>query len=171
MIIPVTTRELLHQVRQLAQRTRAELVQAHLLPEDLRGIARHYGLTLGWGDLPPTQLGCYLAAEQRILLNPRGQGRVRRHFTFYHELLHHRIEHDDEILSLFADATPPADEALMERLCNVGAAEMLLPGEEVQRTVQQHGLSPSTIPVLCDRYQASSIAVALQMVHTATHPV
>ena len=169
MIIPVTTRELLRQVRQLAQRTRAELVQAHLLPEDLWGIARHYGLTLGWGDLPATQLGCYLAAEQRILLNPRGQGRVRRNFTFYHELLHHRIEHDDEILSLFADATPTADEALMERLCDVGAAEMLMPGEEVQRTVQQHGLSPATIPLLCDRYQASSIAVALQMVHTATH--
>ena len=57
MIIPVTTRELLHQVRQLAQRTRAELVQAHLLPEDLRGIARHYGLTLGWGDLPAHAAG------------------------------------------------------------------------------------------------------------------
>ena len=58
----------------------------------------------------------------------------------------------------------------MERLCDVGAAELLMPGEEVQRMVQQHGLSPATIPLLCDRYQASSIAAALQMVHTATTP-
>jgi uncharacterized protein DUF955 len=95
---------------------------------------------------------------------------VRRQFTFYHELMHHRIEHDDEMLSLFADATPVADAALMERLCDVRAAELLLPGEDVQRLVQQHGLAPSTIPVLCQCYEASSIAAALQMVHTATTP-
>jgi hypothetical protein len=170
MIVPVPLPALLDQVRRLAQRTSEELVQAHLLPEDLWGIARHYGLTLGWAPLPASQLGCYLAAAHRILLNPRGQGRARRNFTFYHELMHHRIEHDDEVLSLFADATPAADESLMERLCDVGAAEMLMPGADVQRMVQQHGLSPGTIPLLCARYQASSIAVALQMVHTALHP-
>jgi Zn-dependent peptidase ImmA (M78 family) len=72
---------------------------------------------------------------------------VRRRFTFYHELMHHRIEHDDEMLSLFADATSQADEALMERLCDVGAAELLLPGADVQRLVQRDGLAPSTMPV------------------------
>lgn len=93
-----------------------------------------------------------------------------RRFTFYHELMHHWIEHDDEMLSLFADAPPTADEALMERLCDVGTAELLLPEEDVQRLVQQHGLSPATIPRLCEHYQASSIAAALQMVQTATTP-
>jgi Zn-dependent peptidase ImmA (M78 family) len=61
---------------------------------------------------------------------------VWRRFTFYHELMHHWIEHDDEMLSLFADAPPTADEALMERLCDVGTAELLLPEEDVQRLVQ-----------------------------------
>ena len=82
--------------------------------------------------------------------------------------MHHRIEHDDEVLSLFADVTPPADEALMERLCDVGAAELLLPGAGRAAAGAAHGLAPSTIPVLCQRYEASSIAAALQMVHTAT---
>src|SRR5262245_26447127 len=119
MIVPVTTPALLHQVRQLAQAVRAELRQAQVVPDDWRRVAHYYGLTLGWAALPWPQLGCYLMAEQRILLNPRGQGRVRRRFTFYHELMHHHIEHDDEVLNLFADVTPTADEALMERLCDV----------------------------------------------------
>src|SRR5262245_38696357 len=111
MIVPVPLHALLHQVRHLAQATRHELCQAQMAPDDWRRVAQYYGLTLGWADLPWPQLGCYLLTEQRILLNPRGQGRVRRRFTFYHELMHHRIEHDDEVLSLFADATPAADEA------------------------------------------------------------
>ena len=80
MSIAVTPRALLHQVRQLAQATRAELRQAQIALDDWRRVARFYGLTLGWGDLPAPQLGCYLLAAQRILLNPRGQGRERRRF-------------------------------------------------------------------------------------------
>jgi hypothetical protein len=169
MIVPVTTRELLHRAYVLAQRTRRELAAAGVPPGDFAGIAHHYGLTLAWAPLPAHQPGCYLAAAKRIVLNPRGQGRERLNFTFHHELMHDRIEQDEEFLSLFADATPPADETTMERVCDAGAAELLMPGGDVQVMVQAHGFSPGTIPRLCRRYQASSIAVALQMLGTAPH--
>lgn len=169
MMVPVTLHELVHRARVLAQRMRQELTAVGLALGDFRGIAHYYGLTLLWTPLPGAAPGCYLKAEKTLLLNPRGQGRERRLFTFLHELLHHAIEHDDELLSLFADAVPPADDTTMERLCDVGAAELLMPQADVQAQVQVHGLSPATIPPLCQRYQASSIAVALQMVETAPH--
>jgi len=167
MIVPVTTQELRYQAWLVAQRTREELATAGVAPGDWQGIAHSYGLTLCWTPLPMPSPGCYLKAEHTILLNPRGHSRERLHFTFYHELMHHQIEHDEVLLSLFADAVPPADETTMERLCDVGAAELLMPWDEVQALVQAQGLSPRLIPQLCQRYWASSIAVAFQMLDTA----
>jgi hypothetical protein len=58
---------------------------------------------------------------------------------------------------------------MIERLCNAGAAEMLMPSDDVHIMVQEHGFSAGTIPLLCSRYNASSIAVAFQMIFTAVH--
>ena len=58
---------------------------------------------------------------------------------------------------------------MIERLCNAGAAELLMPADDVQGMMREYGFSTGTIPVLCNRYNASSIAVAFQMIFTATH--
>jgi Zn-dependent peptidase ImmA (M78 family) len=165
----VTARELIRQARELAKRTSREIRDAGLQPDDFTGIAQKYGLTLCWKPLPAHNPGCYLKAEKTIILNTRVQLPERLHFTFDHELLHDRIEHDDDLLSLLADAYIPAEEPMIERLCNAGAAELLMPSDDVQTLVREHGFSTTTIPVLCRRYHASSIAVALQMIFTATH--
>src|SRR5713101_9495508 len=44
-----------------------------------------------------------------------------------------------------------------------------MPSDDVQGMVSEHGFSAGTIPILCNRYNASSIAVAFQMIFTATH--
>jgi hypothetical protein len=119
--------------------------------------------------LPNNNPGCYLKEEKKIVLNTRVQLMERLNFTFDHELMHDRIEHDDDLLSLLADAYILSEEPMIERLCNAGAAELLMPAHDVQAMVREHGFSAGTIPLLCSRYNASSIAVAFQMIFTAAH--
>jgi hypothetical protein len=165
----VGERTLIRQVCALARRTRRELGEAGLRPDDYQGIADHYGIALHWGRLIGDRPGCYFKDTKTIVLDPRAQSPERLQFTFGHELMHDRIEQDDDLLSLLADAYVRSDHATMERLCNVGAAEWLMPSEDVQDMVRAHGFSTALIPILCQRYHASSLAVAIHMAATASH--
>jgi IrrE N-terminal-like domain len=165
----VGERALIRQVRVLARRTRHEIVGAGLQPDDCKGIADQYGIILHRGRLPGNRPGCYLQDRKTIVLDPHVQSPERLQFTFGHELMHDRIEQDDDLLSLLADAYIRPDHATMERLCNVGAAELLMPSEDVQEMVRAWGFSTATIPALCRRYHASSLAVAIQMASIAAH--
>jgi Zn-dependent peptidase ImmA (M78 family) len=165
----VGERALVRQVHALARRTRREIDEAGLPPDYIQGIAGHYGITLRWGRLTDTNPSCYVKDTRTIVLDPRVQGPERLQFSFGHELLHDRIEQDDDLLSLLADAYIRSDQATMERLCNAGAAEWLMPSADVQDMVRAYGFSTTTIPALCQRYHASSLAVAIHMVATASH--
>jgi Zn-dependent peptidase ImmA (M78 family) len=165
----VTERELIRRARELAKQTRREIDEDELQPDDFGGIAHKYGITLCWEQLPNNNPGCYSKAEKKIALNPRVQLPERLNFTFDHELMHDRIEHNDDLLSLLADAHIESSENTMERLCDAGAAELLMPSDDVQAMVREYGFSTGIIPTLCQRYSASSIAVAIQMVSTAVH--
>jgi Zn-dependent peptidase ImmA (M78 family) len=114
----VTAHELIRKARELAKRTRCEISDAGLLPDDFEGIAQKYGLTLCWEQLPLNNPGCYLKKEKKIVLNTRVQLLERLNFTYDHEVMHDRIEHDDDLLSLLADAYIPSEETMIERLCN-----------------------------------------------------
>jgi hypothetical protein len=50
----VGERALVRQVRALARQTRREIGEAGLPPDDVQGIADHYGITLRWGRLTDT---------------------------------------------------------------------------------------------------------------------
>jgi len=165
----VGERALIRQARALARRTRREIGEAGLRPDDFQGIARQFGITLRWGQLTDGRPGGYVKDARTIVLDPRATLSERLHFTFGHELMHDRIEQDDDLLSLLADAYIRSDHATMERLCNVGAAELLMPSDDVQDMVRAHGFSTEIIPALCHRYHASSLAVAIHMAATAAH--
>jgi hypothetical protein len=165
----VGERALIRRVRALAGRTRREIGEAGLRPDDFQGIAGQYGITVRWGRLTDDHPGCYLKDARTIVLDPRVTWPERLQFLFGHELMHDRIEQDDDLLSLLADAYVGSDYAMMERLCNAGAAEWLMPSEDVQDMVRAHGFSTDIIPGLCQRYHASSLAVAIHMAATASH--
>jgi Zn-dependent peptidase ImmA (M78 family) len=169
MIERVGERALIRQVHALARRTRREIGEAGLRLDDFQGIADQYGITLHWGRPTGSLPGWYLKDVRTIVLDPRATLSERLHFTFGHELMHDRIEQDDDLLSLLADAYIRSDDTTMERLCNAGAAELLMPSDDVQDMVQAYGFSTATIPVLCHRYHASSLAVAIHMASTASH--
>jgi len=165
----VAERELIRRARDLAKWTRHEIDEAGLKPDDFEGITHKYGVTLCWERLPNNNPGCYIKEERKIVLNRSEELPERINFTFDHELMHDRIEHNDDLLSLLADSYIQSYETMIERLCDTGAAELLMPSDDIQAIVREHGFSTGTIPMLCHRYSASSIAVAMQMVSTASH--
>lgn len=169
MIQRVNEKRLIQLVCELTKRTRDEIEQTGLKPDDFLGIANKYEVALYWEELPLDNPGYYSKDECKIVLNNRIKNQERLNFTFYHELTHHLIEHNDEILTLLADAYISSDYETMERLCNAGAAELLMPSEDVRQLMLEKGFSTTLIPELCERFGASSIAVAFQMVNCASH--
>ena len=117
MIERVTIHELIRKARELARRMRDDISNAGLQPDDFEGIAQHFGLTLCWAQLPNNNPGCYLKRERKIVLNTRIQLAERLYFTFDHELMHDGIEHDDDLLSLLADAYIPSEETIILKGC------------------------------------------------------
>lgn len=169
MIKPVTEKELVRHAVELAARTRHEIEEAGLLITDFEQVARLFDVMVVWGELPAGKDGSYLKDERKIVLSTSVTTPERINFSFCHEIMHVRIEDDADLLSDFADAFRRSDEEAMERLCNAGAAELLMPSENVRQFMLDRGFSTSLIPELCERFQASSLAVAFQMVDRAQH--
>lgn len=167
----VTDKELIRQAISLAQRTRIEIQEAGLQVTDFSSVVQKYDVQLDWADLPVGEYGLYSKDERKITLSIRVTNPESQNFNFCHEFTHDCIEHDNDLLSLFADAhiPPGSDYEVMERLCNAGSAELLMPSEDVRQVMLKQGFSTSLIPDLCERFEASSIAVALQMVNCASH--
>lgn len=167
----VTVQELIRQTIALARSTRTEIERAGLPIADFSRVTEKFGIQLEWGELPNGEDGSYSKDERKIILDTGCMSQERINFSFCHELIHDCIEHDDDLLSLFADAhiLPGTEYETMERLCNAGAAELLMPSEDVRQIMLEEGFSTSLIPELCERFTASSVAVAFQMVNCASH--
>lgn len=169
MIQRVSEKQLRQLVCEIAKRTRNEVNESGLKANDFQSIANKYDVMFCWQELPLDNAGYYSKDERKIVLNSLIKNQERLNFTFYHELIHHLVEHDDEILTLLADAYIVSDYDTMERMCNAGAAELLMPSEDIRQIMLQRGFSTALIPELCERYDASSIAIAFQMVNCAVH--
>lgn len=96
-------------------------------------------------------------------------GRVR--FTFYHEICHHLIRQDEELWSELHDqfALDNNFDAVVERLCNLGAAEFLLPRSRILTELQTEGVSVGLIERLRVKFEASRLATAIQIADHAPH--
>lgn len=164
MITRTTEDDLVRQATNLATQARAKVEGAGLQISDFSNVAALFDVEVVKGKLPTGSDGSY-DKDHRLILLGNGVGASERdNFSFCHELMHALIEDDNDILSEFADAYRRADEAAMERMCNAGAAELLIP----QKAIAHLGCSVALIPTLCERFAASSIAVALQMIQHAS---
>lgn len=158
----ISDTKLYQRIRELARQARYEHLENGLTSRE--EIADHHRLTLAETAFPKD--GALI--EDTIILSTFGTSEERRNFTFYHELTHHLIRQDDALLSDIHEIGGDPDR-LIEKLCNFGAAELLVPTEEVQSHVDSCGFSASAIPLLCERFVASGIVVAIQMVTLASH--
>ncbi|WP_457633667.1 ImmA/IrrE family metallo-endopeptidase [Oceanithermus desulfurans] len=106
-----------------------------------------------------------LDAASSTILVAEGQSPRRQRFTLAHEVMHRLIEEDGELLSDLHEAYEGAAlERALERLCNLGAAEMLLPRAEVARALAASGPNPRLLWELADRFGVSEPAAAVAVV-------
>ncbi len=112
-----------------------------------------------------------VAFADAIKVDPTAGVPARRTFTFYHEIVHHVVRDHDELYSIISDqyATDAAFRAIQERLCNVGAAEFLLPRVTVQAAYREYGFSVDLITRLSQPDVVSRVAACAQLAFTAPH--
>lgn len=163
MIHPIAEDDLVRQAIELAARTRRQIEAVGVHITDFDQIAQMFRLTVYFVERPEGEDGAYLDDLRQIIISTKVKNEERVNFTFLHELMHALIQDEPDLLSACHDVLGGFSDDLIERLCNKGAAEMLVPSE----TLRQYGCSVALIPTLCEQFSASSLAVAFQMINCA----
>lgn len=133
---------------------------APLTPERLAG---GIGVGLSYGRLPEGKFGALIPEKNHILIDQDSPPK-RQRFTLAHEVMHVLIQHDDDLLSDLHEAYEgQALEKELEALCNLGAAEMLLPGLVVEAALAKKGQTPRLIPELAELHQVSEEVVIIAL--------
>ena len=111
------------------------------------------------------------SAELEILWNSASP-RSRRNFSIFHEIIHTLFPDCFESVRHRAVAPTRADpDRELERLCDIGAAELLMPHEEFSRDLSSVGNDIAGMDHLRDRYQSSREATAIRMMGLNKLPV
>ena len=108
--------------------------------------------------------------QRTILINSRIQSKERKRFTQFHEITHHLIGKDEELISVLHEATWNQNgeyDRQLERLCNIGAAEFLMPREEFKKLYQEQGFNVRLIPFAANHFGSSPIATTIQLAQVA----
>lgn len=141
--------------------------QAPLTPERLIG---GIGASLAYTRFPDDQDGAFDFNTQTILI-AEGQSPKRQRFTLAHEVMHCLIYRDDDLLSELHEAYAGQElEAQLEALCNLGAAEMLLPREAVEAGMAKRGQSPRLVPELAEEHQVSEEVAIIALAEYGPSP-
>lgn len=160
--------------RQLRERV-IELVQVarKRLPETAseKDVEEAFSLSVAEEILPFDKDGAYVENESKILINRNITSSERRRFTLFHELVHFLIREDGTLYSYVHDAYENSVifDRVIETLCNVGAAEFILPRDQVRALIDQSGFTLNLVPQLCQQEKASGPATLIQLVQCASH--
>ena len=130
-----------------------------------------FGLGLDVKEVPLSPERDGMIINQRtILINSSIQSQERKRFTQFHEVMHHLIDEDEELISVLHDATWDQNgeyERQIERLCNIGAAEFLMPREEFTKLYKEKGFNVELIPFAANHFRSSAIATTIQLAQIA----
>ncbi|HXC53402.1 MAG TPA: ImmA/IrrE family metallo-endopeptidase [Candidatus Limnocylindrales bacterium] len=132
---------------------------------ELRGIS-----VVSRADIPDARTVSGPNGRPIIEYNPsRSRGRVR--FSLCHELAHTFFpDCTDEIRNRGHHAATSPAEYELEMLCNLAAAELLLPIGSIQDDLSRSNLSIDTALALRKRYEASVEAVILRLIGLSGSP-
>jgi len=140
------------------------------LPDDCTGAlaCARLGLRLRRAALPPGIDG--LLADGCVVVDATLTHRARVEFSIYHEIMHHLLDEDGALIEYYT-ARLRRDErsyrAAIERCCQQGAAEFLLPRERVQAAIAADGFAPHLVGLLADGAGVSLAAAAIQLARCA----
>lgn len=158
-----------HQLEAMVRDRVTSLKEQYPCWRDPEKLCTELGIRVEYGSIGLGREGAALA--DAIKLDPTAGMPARRNFTFYHEIVHHVLRDHDELYSIINDQYESEDpfHAIQERLCNVGAAEFLLPRGTVTAAYEKHGYSVSLIDQLSQPGIVSRVAACAQLVFCATH--
>ena len=126
------------------------------------------GLDLKEGWLPLKIDG--ILEGRTILINSRIRNKERKQFTRFHEITHHLINEDEELIDMLHEmpwSQSDEYEKQLERLCNIGAAEFLMPREKFTELYKEQGFSVELIPFAANYFESSAIATTIQLAQVA----
>ena len=137
---------------------------------DAHGLADPLGAKLVYMDLGDRD-GAYDPEHSVILVNSKVQpGRQR--FTLSHEISHALLLGDDDLLSALHDEYDGDRlEQVIETLCNVGAATMLMPQELLDEILTRFGPTGRGVAELARRADVSISTAMYALIEVVTTPV
>ena len=161
----ISERQLREQVVSLVQKAIKRLPEQASFDD----IEHTFGLQVCIGDLPIDKDGAYIEEESKIIINRKVTSDERQRFTAYHELTHHLVREDDDLYSYLHDAYDDSSDfdRTIELICNIGAAEIILPRERVRNLIEAEGFSIELVPKLCQKDCVSGPAALIQLVQNA----
>jgi len=156
-------------LRDMVVRNVQEIKQRFPGWEDLIQLAKDLDIRVVSGSLGSSKEGA--AFQDVIITDPSIRSEERRVFTFYHEITHHLIRRNDELLSVIHDQCRTDEDyhRVNEWLCNTGAAEFLMPREMVLERIRRTGFSSLLISGLYVTTRASRTAICVQLALCAIH--
>jgi Zn-dependent peptidase ImmA (M78 family) len=115
-----------------------------------------------------------IGEETRIICNAAVRSPGRRRFSVAHEIAHAFFRDAAETYHLRTrnrDQYYRTEEARqLERLCDLGAVELLMPGDHVSKCVGRIGFRAAAIPEIARAFGVSLQAAAIRLVELAAEP-
>ena len=158
--------------RMLNEKIRALVADArrrHGIPAGCAGAVAcaRLGLRLHHSPLPAGADGL-LSGDRVVVDDTLPPARVE--FTIFHEIMHHLLDEDGALIEYYT-ARLRHDErayrAAIERCCQQGAAEFLLPRAQVRAAIAADGFAPQLVGLLADHAGVSLAAAAVQLAQCA----
>lgn len=158
-----------HKLEAMIRERVATLKEQYAYWRDPEQLCKELGIQVEYGSVGLGREGAAFA--DAIKLDPTAGVAARRNFTFYHEIVHHILRNYEELYSIINDQyqTDELFRTIKERLCNVGAAEFLLPRGVVTAAYEEHGFSVALIDLLSQPEVISRVAACAQLAFCAPH--
>ena len=126
------------------------------------------GLSVIEDVLPIETEGMYV--EKTIFLDSRIRNEERKRFTQFHEITHCLLAKDGDLISELDKYTHSQTDGYrrhLEYLCNIGAAEFLMPSKEFARLYEERGFNVQLILFAANYFKSSAIAATIQLAQVA----
>ncbi len=111
-----------------------------------------------------------MCVEKTIFINSRTRNEERKRFTQFHEVTHFLLEKDEDLIPELRKCTHSKTDGYkrhLEYLCNIGAAEFLMPSKEFARLYEEKGFNVQLILFAADYFKSSTIAATIQLAQVA----
>ncbi len=158
---------------EVAKSRMRELARAYAAqhpPTDPLTLVEGLGVRLEYLDMGDRD-GALDPEHGLILVNKR-HGAERQRFTLAHEVSHALLHGDDDLLSSIHDAYEGDRlEAVIETLCNVGAAAILISEAQLREVIERFGATGQALAELARRADVSASTAMYALTEALTIPV